>query len=96
MTNMTLHTVATAPELILLTAVIRNVANMFEVSRTQAVQDLLMETLGDVQGLEKITCQPLGIGMALVTATAHRASPASSVAPKLCQGHNVVVVKLMA
>jgi hypothetical protein len=65
MTNMTLHTVAIAPELILLTAVIRNVANMFEVSRTQAVQDLLMETLGDVQGLEKITCQPLGIGMAL-------------------------------
>jgi hypothetical protein len=81
----TLRTVATAAlELILLTAVVRNVVNMLDVSRAQAVQNLLMGTLGDVQGLETIACQPLGMGMALVTATAHRTSPASSVASSWC------------
>lgn len=84
-TNLTLHTVATAPELILLTAIVRNVANILEVSKAQAVQDLLTETLGDVQELENIACQPLGMGMALVTVTSHRASPASSVASSRCE-----------
>jgi hypothetical protein len=48
-----------------------------------------METLGDVQELENIACQRLGIDMALVAATAHRTSPASSVASSRCETDHV-------
>lgn len=76
-TNLTLHTAGTVPELILLTAVVRNAKNTFEAGGNQAVRALLTEMLGDTKELEKLTCQPLGMGMALVTATACQPSPGS-------------------
>jgi hypothetical protein len=68
-TDITLHTVASSPEVGFLTAVIRNAPDFFVICRSGPLKTLLANTLGDTHKLENMSIKPLVSGMALLTAS---------------------------
>ena len=68
-TDITLHTVTSSPEVGFLTAVIRNAPDIFVACRSESLKTLLASALGDSKKLENISIKPLVSGMALLTAS---------------------------
>ena len=68
-TDITLHAVASSPELGFMTAVIRNARSISAICNSGPLNTLLVNILGDTHELENISMKPLVSGVALLTAS---------------------------